>query len=214
MSENVELFLTKTRTILKTLKTLPTSTNAEKITLYSNSELALMEIDQLLQTSELTESLLEDALELKQGFELFSKSLILSYATSPFGSFRLVDRIDELLRIISVLLCLVSNTFLISLPCLLLKPIDKMLVEFGVLDSKHQITVYARRFFAYSLLKLAGINLVVEGDNDSIFGSECSLVCFSHVSTLDAFIVTATIPVHHISMVRYVRLYTSIYMYR
>ena len=201
MVEKIEKFLKETQTTLAALKTRPTSTNADKIKLYSDSELFLIELEELLQIADLSDLLREQLLSLKKDLDAFSKSLTLNYATSPFGAFRLVDRFDELIRIVSVLLFLVSNTFLISLPCLLLKPLDKILVEFGILDSKHQLTVYARRFYAHSLLKLAGIHLVVEGDNDTIFGSECSLVCFSHVSTLDAFIVTATIPVHHISMV-------------
>lgn len=56
-----------------------------------------------------------------------------------------------------------------------------------------------KRMMGYVLLWTAGVVLVTEGmaeGNDSFFKSNaCVLCCFSHASTLDAFIIAAVIPV-------------------
>ena len=47
-----------------------------------------------------------------------------------------------------------------------------------------------------------GIHVVIKGAEEAYTGKECVLTCFSHASTMDAFLIAATIPVNALNVVR------------
>lgn len=207
---------------LNALKALPLKSNADIIKVHATCELLKIDLEHYL--AELSKSEVKDGddhmgkkkidsdqcsvssskIELEAilvDLETFSQSLKLNYAyNEPISP---ISRLDEILRIICVLLFLVSSSFYIALPCILLKPIERMMVEFGVMRSDALVTVALRRWTAWTLVKLAGIHLEVQGESYTTTGKQASLVCFSHVSTLDGFLTATSINAPQVSMVKY-----------
>jgi hypothetical protein len=115
---------------------------------------------------------------------------------------KIVDRCDEVIRLVGVLLVLATSSVLVAFPCILLSPLDYLLVNFGIIDVFHQISVQVKLFLARTILLISGINVVVDGVDKKSFGKECVLTCFSHASSMDAFLLTGAIPVTALTVVR------------
>ena len=196
---------------LSELKAVSLKNNADIIRVHATCELLKLDLEQYLaqlatkqvndEEQKKNDSSIKNQLDsILVELETFSQSLRLNYANSHFSS---LSRLDELLRIVCVLLFLISSSFYIALPCILLKPIERMLVEFGLMRSDALLTVALRRWTAWTLVKLAGIHLEVQGESYTTTGKQASLVCFSHVSTLDGFLTATSINAPQVSMVKY-----------
>ncbi len=117
---------------------------------------------------------------------------------------RILEVFDTVLRIISVWLFLIVTAIILAFPCILLRPVDYVLVHTGIIHPAYQISNLCKRFIAVTFLKLAGVHLVVEThpEVEALYGLESALICFTHASSLDAFILAAVIPVHHYSLAK------------
>ena len=109
------------------------------------------------------------------------------------------DKLDEISRLVGVWLCLVIFAVFFSPLGLILRPIDLALVSMRLLHPTFQMSLLLKRFMGHVILCTAGVSLVTEGlsgDINSFFTTNCCILCcFSHASTLDAFIIAAVIPV-------------------
>lgn len=102
-----------------------------------------------------------------------------------------LDLLDEAMRILAVWLFLVDSAFLLAVPAVLLD-----------LVYPHQtLTVLAKQFVGHACLLLSAVTLTVTGLDMGAFSGACTLLCFSHASTMDAFILSAAVPVRHYSLV-------------
>ena len=75
----------------------------------------------------------------------------------------IIDKLDQLIRLISVWLFLIIASIFIAIPCILFTPIDYLLVKYKVLPVYHQISVLLTVFTAQTILRLSGIALVLHG---------------------------------------------------
>jgi hypothetical protein len=114
----------------------------------------------------------------------------------------LLEKLDELVRFLGVWSCIVVSAIFIAVPSILVRPLDYFLLNHGFITPYQQISVCAKRFVAYSILMLSGIVFVTEGMKLSYFGSSCVLTCFSHSSTMDAFILSYLVPCRHFTVAK------------
>jgi uncharacterized membrane protein len=155
---------------------------------YARSELLKFEIGNLIKDSE-SDSFIDESLVFLNGV---SEEMKLSYVSRPCSSilFFILDKIDELIRFLGVWSCIVVSAVFLAIPCILIKPLDYFLLYRGIITPFQQISVNAKRFIAGSIILLSGISLVTEDMDLAYFGSSCVLTCFSHSSTMDAFILS------------------------
>ena len=106
----------------------------------------------------------------------------------------LIEKMDELLRFVGVWSCIIIGAVFLAIPSIIIKQLDCFLLYRGIISPFNQFSVLAKRFLNYAVLALSGISLVVDGMDLNYFGSSCVLTCFSHSSTMDAFILSFVIP--------------------
>lgn len=106
----------------------------------------------------------------------------------------LIEKVDELLRFVGVWSCIIIGAVFLAIPSIIIKQLDYYLLYRGIISPFNQFSVLAKRFLNYAVLALSGISLVVDGMDLNYFGSSCVLTCFSHSSTMDAFILSFVIP--------------------
>lgn len=173
------------------------ATNADKRKLYSDSELLRMDVEALIQRQ--PDAVLNG---LNDELAQISSGLALTYVYRPASPImKLLNRIDQILRTVAVWLMLALASIFFALPCILLAPLDFILVTFGIISVYSQISVQCKIFLARTLLRVAGIHMEIEGLDLFYFGNECALACFSHASSMDGFLVTSTIPVNALTVV-------------
>lgn len=173
-------------------------TNNAKRHLYSETEFLLIRLDRALQRNK------EDAelIQLRDEIVSLSSAITLSYVQRTHSTpMRILHKIDEILRLIGVWLTLTLASIFVALPCILLSPLDYILVNCGIMSVYAQISVTCKLFLSRTMLRLSGIHAVVEGLNVNTFGKECVLACFSHSSSMDAFLITSAIPVTALTVV-------------
>jgi len=111
----------------------------------------------------------------------------------------LLTSIELFIRILGV-----SSTFVIiggflSLPLLVLRALD---MYFEV-DPFSYSSEFLKRCFAYTFLFQSGLVCITEGlDNSSMFRTSCALMCFSHASNIDGFLVAGTCPIRQIALAK------------
>lgn len=106
-----------------------------------------------------------------------------------------LDLLDEIVRIAAVWLFLVDSAFLLAIPAVIL----------DIVYPSQKLTIYAKQFVGQMCLLLSAVTLTVtglEGEPEKKFGSSVNLLCFSHASTMDAFILSAAVPVRHYSLAK------------
>lgn len=171
------------------------STNKEKRILYSDVELLVVKIESSKDTS-------KEATELKQQLSDISAGIQLGYVNRKHSlPMKIINKIDEVVRLVAVWLILAVSSVLFAIPCILLSPVDFLLVHMGVISVYNQLSVLSKLFLARSILHCSGINVVMKGVKRENFGKECVLACFSHGSSMDAFLLTAAIPVTALTVV-------------
>lgn len=174
-------------------------TNADKVAAYSILELLVLDIDESMSKEKPEEELID----LKAELSKLAGSINLSYVKRKQSfPMKIVSKIDEVIRLIAVWLILAVSSVFMAIPCIFLSPIDFILVHLGVISVYHQISVIVKLFLARLILKCSGIHVEIEGLKKESFGKECALACFSHSSSMDAFLLTASIPVTALTVVR------------
>ena len=176
-------------------------TNYLRRVLHSEIELLVIEINNYVSSNHQKD--VQELEIVKEELSKYSALLRLQFikptAISPVAV--VIDRLDELIRFVGTWSFLIVTSIVIAVPCLLLSPLDYFLVQSGIIHPSHQINLYGKFFIANKMIQLSGIHLVVEGDR-SVYGAQNIITCFSHASSMDAFIVTATVPGRTFSMVR------------
>ena len=168
--------------------------NREKRYFYACSELLKIKFDDLRKIHEDFQLIDENIADLKK----ISDQLNLSFV-SHGGSFLTVlfEKIDEFLRFTGVWTCIIVGAVFLAVPSIIIKQLDYYLLYRGIISPFQQFSVLAKRFMNYSVLALSGISLVVDGMDMDFFGKSCVITCFSHSSTMDAFILSYVIPTRH-----------------
>mmetsp|Transcript_27841 Transcript_27841/g.26672 ORF Transcript_27841/g.26672 Transcript_27841/m.26672 type:complete len:424 (+) Transcript_27841:111-1382(+) len=165
---------------------------------YARSELLKFEIGDMIKDTE-SDSFIDESLAFLNGV---SEEMKLSFVSRPCSSILvfILDKIDELTRFLGVWSCIVVSAVFLAIPCILIKPLDYFLLYRGIITPFQQISVLAKRFIAGSIILLSGISLVTEDMDLTYFGSSCVLTCFSHSSTMDAFILSYVVPTRHFTV--------------
>lgn len=175
------------------------STNPEKVIVYSDCELLIMDIEEQIAKDNTEKKELQ---ALKDELSSLSGSINLSYIKRKKSlPMKILDKIDEVLRLIAVWLILAISSVFMAIPCIVLSPIDFVLVHLGIISVYNQIAVQVKLFLARLILKCSGIHVVINGLKRDSFGKECVLACFSHSSSMDAFLLTGAIPVTALTVV-------------
>jgi 1-acyl-sn-glycerol-3-phosphate acyltransferase len=113
-----------------------------------------------------------------------------------------LDIFDELLRLVSVCFCLISFAVFFAVPSIMLYPLDKVLLRYGLVDRSYQSTVLIKRVIGKCIIMISGIDAHVQGLDEKTFAKSKNLAFYSHGSTLDPFIIAATCPVRHLSIAK------------
>lgn len=161
-----------------------TLSNYEKRLLYSNVELLRLDIEEASLSS-------AEKHELSLELEKLIPLLKLCYIQRRK---HWTDVIDEVIRSLAVCIVLIFFGTVVSIPMLLVKNLDYLLVGAGVMSPFFQISEMTKMFVGRTCLAIVGIFVTIEGVDATKFGRESALVMFSHASTLDAFIVGASLP--------------------
>jgi hypothetical protein len=179
------------------------SSNAEKRVLYSDSELLLIQVEKLLSTKKQSVENTEGLKSARDDLIRISASIPLNYIKRESSSLmRFINKCDEILRLIGVWLLITIAALFIALPCILLSPLDFLLVKIGIIDVFSQISVQCKLFLSRTIIRISGTHMEIVGADRNYFGKDCVLACFSHSSSLDGFLTTAAIPVTALTVVR------------
>ena len=165
--------------------------NKERRIFYARSEILLINFAKFaksVQGIQDNDVIVSDLLKISTEFNL-------SYVTHG-GSFLtiILEKLDELVRFLGVWSCIIVGAVFLAVPSIIIKQIDYFLLHHGIITPFNQFSVLAKRYMNYAVLALSGISLVVDGMNLEYYGSSCVLTCFSHSSTMDAFILSYVIP--------------------
>lgn len=170
-------------------------TNAEKRILYSDCELFLLKLEAIKDASKEIE-------QAKTDLSKISKGITLSFVDRKHSlPMKIINKVDEIIRLLGVWMILAFSSVFLAIPCILLSPVDFALVNMGLMSVYSQISVQTKVFLARAILHCSGINVVIRGLKRESFGKECALACFSHGSSMDAFLLTAAIPVQALTVV-------------
>lgn len=177
--------------------------NSMKRELYSDIEILRLNIlDHMDYIVEKDSSSLQSISEMKCLLEEMDSlicSLSLNYVQRTKHWY---DVLDVWLRLAAVWLCLITFASTVSLPLIALKNIDSLAISVGIPLPRYQVTTIVKQFIAQMVMRVSGISLSVEGLERSQLGQTPSIVFFSHASSMDAFILAATIPVRHFTLAK------------
>lgn len=180
-------------------------TNHEKRVLHSEVDLLSIEIESLLGDKILTPELSIQLMKLItecENFKLSIGSLKRVPELQQNILLNIVLYIDMILRVIAVWAFLALTSVLLAFPSILIRPFDFFLVWMGWLDPRYQIANIFKCWIATTFLKLSGVQLTSHREEvESLLGKVSCVMCFTHSSTLDAFVLASVIPVRHFSLV-------------
>lgn len=183
------------------------STNHEKRVLYCEIELLSMEIEGILGDKILSPELNIQLAKLVTECQSYQQSLGSLKRVPEFQQnilLNIILYIDMILRVIAVWAFLAVTAVLLAFPSIIIRPFDFLLVWIGWLDPRYQVANIFKCFIATTFLKLAGVQLSSHREEvESLLGKVSCVMCFSHSSTLDAFVLASAIPVRHFSLVRH-----------
>ena len=135
----------------------------------------------------------EEGQELLEEMKRFASDLNLGYVERDNNWWNIVD---EMIRCIAIWLTLVTYGITLALPCICLLPLESLLISMHIIHSRNALSTLIRKLVAHTAIAVSGITLTIEGLDDDLFTEDRSTVlCFAHTSTMDAFIVGATVPV-------------------
>jgi hypothetical protein len=190
------------------MQNLANLTNYYRRYYYAESELVIMDLERIFKEKENTH-LTEKENQLKECYEdlmFISKQLKLLYAkhsTKKSVVSHILYRIDEIHRAFAVLLAFIFHGLLITLPCIILcaRSVDVFLIKLGISNPFFQISNFCKTMIAILVVRCGGLEVITENLNYNDFGKECSVIQFSHSSTIDAFVISYAIPVRHYTLV-------------
>mmetsp|Transcript_22568 Transcript_22568/g.32993 ORF Transcript_22568/g.32993 Transcript_22568/m.32993 type:complete len:412 (+) Transcript_22568:111-1346(+) len=168
------------------------SSSHSKRVLYSKLELLRLDV----QESDLSDVVIAD---FEKDLDDKVQLLNIGYVTSQGG---LLYSVDEFLRLLVVWQILFTGALLFSIPLLILKFSDGVLNRFGLPSVYMPTAAVTKLLLSRTILLVSGVKLVVEDLKQDYFKPSCTLACFSHASTLDAFILGAAVPVATCSLAK------------
>jgi len=179
------------------------SDNNQKRTLYADCELLVIHLEGLVKNISTNENDKGKLSEMIEELKSMSSTLSLSYISRQHTNVfqKTFSLIDEVIRLFTAWFFLIVTSTFIALPAIFIRYLDYLLVRWNIIQPHYQISMLCKRFIAYGCIKLYGIEMITQNYNPAQFGKDCCLVCYSHSSTLDAFLFTAAIPVRHYSLV-------------
>lgn len=179
-------------------RTMSERSNAERRNIYARAQLLIMDFED----SSKSENLSPEVQEKIQALENISKNCkLVMIRKKRAGLLLLWDNVTGFIRTFAVVLFLILSGVVVALPCVMLRPVEYYLLKWGVMSPFNRLAVLTKHFIATSILYMAGVEVITEGLQKDKLGKECVILCFSHSSTLDAFILGQTVPVFHRSLV-------------
>jgi 1-acyl-sn-glycerol-3-phosphate acyltransferase len=173
-------------------------TNHEKRVTHARIELLRLDLtDDLLfsspsqQQQRLSPLLMNEINAIEKELDLLDEQLKLSFVTSSSSLFY---QLHDLLRLLIVLYLLFTSGMIISLPLLLLRVTDSLFASLSLPRPYKPICVATKAFISNLILLTSGVVLKTQGLNHQTFLQKRTLACFTHASTLDAFVLGATLP--------------------
>ncbi|RYY84100.1 1-acyl-sn-glycerol-3-phosphate acyltransferase [archaeon] len=177
--------------------------SSQRRTLFARSELLIMKVQDYLGEPTCPESEQEALQEVIRRLETLSSKIKLPRASMGHNLLIvLLCRIDEIIRLVATWSFLILSSIFIALPCVLLLPVDHLLLHYRLVAPSQQINIYSKRFIARSMMALSGVSITLQDLRETTFANECSIVCFSHASTMDAFLISLAIPLRHYTMAK------------
>lgn len=177
-----------------------TSCNNSKRKLYADCELLILKIGKYLKEVSREDDECVNLKRVVEELSNFSSNIPLEFVqrNNLWGVF---SKVEEIFRLVTVWLFIIISSVVIALPAIFVTHLDYFLVRMNVIKPHYQLSMLCKRFIAYGCIKLYGIEMITENYNPEIFGKDCCIVCYSHASTLDAFLFSTAIPVRHYSLV-------------
>jgi len=143
----------------------------------------------------------EETQELLKKFDDMAESLHLGFVDRPHHWW---DKIDELVRAMAVWTCLVLFAITLAIPCILIRPIEDIFIMLHILHSRWALSNLAKYVVANVIIFVSGIKLELSGLTADTFTEDLPVVlCFSHSSTMDAFILSACVPVRFFALAKW-----------
>jgi 1-acyl-sn-glycerol-3-phosphate acyltransferase len=124
--------------------------------------------------------------------DLLDSSLNLSFVQSKFS---LLYQLHDLLRLVVVFFALFTAGMIVSLPMLFLRVTDGLFASIGFPRPYKPACIATKAFIGNTILLTSGVVLKVQGLTSQTFSSKRTLACFTHGSTIDAFVLGATLPI-------------------
>ena len=178
--------------------------NAERRRLYADAALLKIEIElgniDVLQHNK--DKLLEQLSEVQSKVNL-------KQVTPSSNIFSLVD---SLIRITAVWQCLFTFSFTLLVPSLVLLPFEKIVFYMlGIRSQYHSSNIF-KHFIANYILIVSGVNAKISYEtNEKETFQDAAIVCYSHSSTIDAFLISYAISPKTYALVGKIKLYVYIF---
>lgn len=180
-------------------KEMSSKSNADRRNIYARGQLLVMDIEDASKDGVIS----PESQEKIEKLEAISKNskLVRIRTKRNNGLVHFFDTITGTIRTTAVVIFLLLSGIIVALPCVMLRPLEYVLLKVGVMSPHNRLSVLTKKFIGGMILLLAGIEVIPEGLQVDKFGKELSILCFSHASTLDAFIIGLVVPVFHHTLV-------------
>ena len=167
-------------------------TNAKRRELYGKLELMLMDHEESLTTEEERKVWQEDKDMQAQIEEVYTKLRL-----KPVDrGFRFWYWIDIIYRFIGVNLAIFTITVVCALPILVLQSLEDLIQ----VDAFSKPSVTIRKLMCKFILTCSGIVTDFGDAPKEYFNSQCALLCFTHNSNVDGFMVCSSCPIRHYAL--------------
>lgn len=104
--------------------------------------------------------------------------------------------LHDMIRLGVVILILFTAGIIVSLPMLILRVSDGILSSFNFKNTPYKYISVATKVFICNLILLSsGVVLKIDGLEPTSFSGKRTLACFTHGSTIDAFVLGAILPI-------------------
>lgn len=201
-AEQMKLFTERFETTKSTLQNTQSPNNRVKRQLHAKLEMLKLDIEEYneklsarkLKPDNKVADLVEDIVKLQK---LLSLTQIRYRRTA-------LSLLDEIVRLLAIWMMLVTGAVFLVIPCLLCMPLEGLIATYILrLKSRYHIAAYIKVFISDYVLTVAGISTWIryEVDQKETF-KERSIVCFTHGSTIDAFLITASIKTNNYTLAK------------
>jgi 1-acyl-sn-glycerol-3-phosphate acyltransferase len=209
----MESELSELRRQVEELNSSSLTENHDRIQVYSDLELLRLRVEQDALTTTSTSAEAPSEGPESKGAKVLSaeqKEKLIAEIEELGNSLRLryvkrknwYDLIDKVVCGTACWVWLITACIIFAAPAMAIKKIEAVLIKKGILSPKHQVTLLIRKLIGHGCLVLGGMALTPFESCEQGFESECPLVCFSHGSAMDTFILGAVIPVHSFTLAK------------